>query len=382
MKYMMKSINADSRTTIQKKNERMINFYNNYEKEVTPVVEKYERIRIKSIINFILISFALILGEIIIFKQMFLENLIFHNGILGIGIGIVLYLGPIALAYYFINNSFQKTVKKDLLQNVIKGLGEIYWLPNKKLIDDEILRTSQLFATYNNRENDDTFQGRYNGLEFKISETEMKYISGGGRSRTVQGVFDGVIIIIDSNKKINAKTIITTKGDKQIRNSNQVILISILLLALPIMEFLFMFPFKLNILIFIIFVIIFGVAYIITKRLNKDNSMSNMQLEDPEFNKRYNVYTQDQVEGRYLVTPTFMERFKNLHTSFGTKMAKCAFFDSNIMFALSTEKNLFELSRGIFCSLKNPKQTKIFYEEISAIYDIIDYFKLDEKTGL
>ena len=110
--------------------------------------------------------------------------------------------------------------------------------------------------------------------------------------------------------------------------------------------------------------------------------MSNMQLEDPEFNKKYDAYTQDQVEGRYLITPTFMERFKNLHTSFGTNKAKCAFFDNKIMFALSTKKNLFELAGGIFSSLKNPKQTKIFYEEISAIYDLIDYFKLDEKTGL
>ena len=87
--------------------------------------------------------------------------------------------------------------------------------------------------------------------------------------------------------------------------------------------------------------------------------------------------------GRYLVTPAFMERFKNLHTSFGTEMAKCAFFDDKIMFALSTGKNLFELTGGMFFSLKdNAEQAKIFYEEISAIYEIIDYFKLDEKTGL
>ena len=53
------------------------------------------------------------------------------------------------------------------------------------------------------------------------------------------------------------------------------------------------------------------------------------------------------------------------------------------MFALSTGKNLFELTGGMFFSLKeNAEQTKIFYEEISAIYEIIDYFKLDEKTGL
>ena len=118
------------------------------------------------------------------------------------------------------------------------------------------------------------------------------------------------------------------------------------------------------------------------QKIDNEKEMSSMELEDPEFNKKYNAYSQDQIEGRYLITTSFMERFKNLHTAFGTTKAKCAFVGDKIMFALSTHKNLFELSEGIFCSLKDPKQTKVFYDEISAIYDIIDYFKLDTKIGL
>ena len=133
-----------------------------------------------------------------------------------------------------------------------------------------------------------------------------------------------------------------------------------------------------------VFFLVAGAIYIVRKcRPESEKSMLNMQLEDSDFTKKYDVYSKDQVEGRYLVTPAFMERFKNLHTSFGTEKAKCAFFDDKIMFALSTGKNLFELTGGMFFSLKdNAEQAKIFYEEISAIYEIIDYFKLDEKTGL
>ena len=48
----------------------------------------------------------------------------------------------------------------------------------------------------------------------------------------------------------------------------------------------------------------------------------------------------------------------------------------------SSDLAFFELSDGLFHSLKHPKRVKSFYEETTAIYDIIDYFKLDEKTGL
>ena len=112
------------------------------------------------------------------------------------------------------------------------------------------------------------------------------------------------------------------------------------------------------------------------------NQMMRMKLEDTDFNKKYIVTTEDQVEGRYLITTGFMDRFKNLQTAFGTKNVKCAFFDNKIMFALHTNKDFFEISGGLFHSLRNPKQVKSFYEETTAIYDIIDYFKLDEKTGL
>lgn len=112
------------------------------------------------------------------------------------------------------------------------------------------------------------------------------------------------------------------------------------------------------------------------------NQMMSMKLEDSDFNKKYIVTTEDQIEGRYLITTGFMDRFKNLQTAFGTKNIKCAFFDNKVMFALHTNKDFFELSEGLFHSLKHPKRVKSFYEETTAIYDIIDYFKLDEKTGL
>lgn len=108
--------------------------------------------------------------------------------------------------------------------------------------------------------------------------------------------------------------------------------------------------------------------------------MLKIRLEDVKFAKKFKVFSEDEVEARYLVTTAFMERFLNLTTSFGAKKAKCAFFSNKVMFAISTRKNLFEFG-SLFKTLEKPKNVT-FFNELMSILDMIDYFKLDEKLGL
>jgi len=117
------------------------------------------------------------------------------------------------------------------------------------------------------------------------------------------------------------------------------------------------------------------------KNYSKYNTAGKkIKLEDPLFGRKFTVYSEDDIEARYLVTPAFMERFLKLTTSFGTKNAKCAFFDNKVMFAISTRRDLFEFG-SLFKSLENPNNIG-FFNEIFSIFDMIDYFKLDEYTGL
>ena len=84
------------------------------------------------------------------------------------------------------------------------------------------------------------------------------------------------------------------------------------------------------------------IAEKISKKYEKP--LDKVNLEDPMFSKKFDVYSSDQIEARFWVTPAFMERFQNLTTAFGTKKAKCSFYDGDkIMFAISTDKNLFEI---------------------------------------
>lgn len=345
------------------KNEKFLNFYKKYEKEITPYIEKYEKERIKEICKLIILPTIIIL-----ILALYQFNTVLAIAIYG-GFFIFRYFKN---KYFCGNKKFKSLVKKDLLPKILESLEGISWCSGKETISDETIRKSQLFGSYNIRENDDAFTGEYKGVTFKVSETNLSYESGSGDNHTVSNVFKGIIILIDSNKEIKAHTKIQPKMDKKTEIICTLLLVflwgSLLYYAISSESY------------FISCIFLFSGTISIISLFSHSNK--EMNLEDPDFNKKYIVTTEDQVEGRYLITTGFMDRFKNLQTAFGTKNIECAFFDNKIMFALHTNKDFFELSGGLFHSLKHPKQVKSFYEETTAIYDIIDYFKLDEKTGL
>lgn len=345
------------------KNEKFLNFYKKYEKEITPYIEKYEKERIKEICKLIILPTIIIL-----ILALYQFNTVLAIAIYG-GFFIFRYFKN---KYFCGNKKFKSLVKKDLLPKILESLEGISWCSGKETISDETIRKSQLFGSYNIRENDDAFTGEYKGVTFKVSETNLSYESDSGDDHTVSNVFKGIIILIDSNKEIKAHTKIQPKMDKKTEIICTLLLVflwgSLLYYAISSESY------------FISCIFLFSGTISIISLFSHSNK--EMNLEDPDFNKKYIVTTEDQVEGRYLITTGFMDRFKNLQTAFGTKNIECAFFDNKIMFALHTNKDFFELSGGLFHSLKHPKQVKSFYEETTAIYDIIDYFKLDEKTGL
>lgn len=353
----------------QYKNEKFLNFYKKYEKEITPYIGKYEKTRI---------IYAILFTILAILSTVLFERFIFLDFSLGAIISMGLFdFCVICIIYDKLNSKLKNKIKQTFIPKIIQTLGEIHWNTGNTIISDTIIEKSKLFGDYNIRSNDDTFEGKYNGIEFKVSETNLSSESGSGDKRTVSTVFNGIIILIDSNKETKAHTIIETKV-KAIQKIIKKISLSVLLLWFSILSI------GNGIHTNNITALVVGIVLplVIILFIFPKNQMMRMKLEDTDFNKKYIVTTEDQIEGRYLITTGFMDRFKNLQTAFGTKNIKCAFFDNKVMFALHTNKDFFELSGGLFHSLKHPKRVKSFYEETTAIYDIIDYFKLDEKTGL
>ena len=103
-----------------------------------------------------------------------------------------------------------------------------------------------------------------------------------------------------------------------------------------------------------------------------------VSLESPEFEKLYEVHSNDQVEARYLLTPTFMERLVELARVF-RHTPQLAFVDNRLMIAVNTGEDYFE-GGSAFSNLADPKYARALAEEISLVFQIIETLQLQLKT--
>lgn len=66
-----------------------------------------------------------------------------------------------------------------------------------------------------------------------------------------------------------------------------------------------------------------------------------VKLENPEFEKEFCVYANDQVEARYILSPSLMQRIVEFKRKWNTKVY-LSFRDSKVYIAIKLDKNLFE----------------------------------------
>ena len=105
-------------------------------------------------------------------------------------------------------------------------------------------------------------------------------------------------------------------------------------------------------------------------------SGSRVKLENPDFEKTFDVYSTDQIEARYLLSPSMMERLLALDREFN-KNITISFKDSNILIAIPESRNHFEAS--IWKSIDDLSQLKNDFSMIHALVSIIEDLNLNTR---
>ncbi len=111
-----------------------------------------------------------------------------------------------------------------------------------------------------------------------------------------------------------------------------------------------------------------------------DKIFESVRLESVDFHKKYTVYSTDQIEARYILTSSMIERLLNLEFTFRAKYIRGSFKDNKLILIIHTNRDMLEMGSN-FKEAKLKTFTQLF-EEIVSILKIIDQLKLDEKTGL
>ena len=79
-----------------------------------------------------------------------------------------------------------------------------------------------------------------------------------------------------------------------------------------------------------------GTYFHVTTKLPENQEV--VRLEDPVFDKLFNVYSNDQIEARYLLTTTFMERLIEVEKAFGSQKIECSFYKQSLVMAIHLKK--------------------------------------------
>ncbi len=93
-------------------------------------------------------------------------------------------------------------------------------------------------------------------------------------------------------------------------------------------------------------------------------------LEDPVFEKAFEVFSNDQVEARYLLTPDFMQRLLDLEAAFDGKKIRCA-FSGGKLFICMEGGNLFEPG-SMHDPLDHPDRISDVLHDFVAVFLVID----------
>ncbi|MBI1360532.1 MAG: DUF3137 domain-containing protein [Alphaproteobacteria bacterium] len=109
-------------------------------------------------------------------------------------------------------------------------------------------------------------------------------------------------------------------------------------------------------------------AFNFLSKLGED--LPRVKLEDPVFEKAFEVYGSDQIEARFILTPDFMERLLSLEKTFEGKKLRCA-FSGGEMYLCVEGKNLFEPG-SMYRRMDDLSRVREMLTDFAAVFLLID----------
>ena len=316
------------------------NFDNVYYNRLLNIITSFEEDRKKALLKAIIcLICAIILGFLIpqIYKycDLFLMNTFSNlssatrNDLLSYIIAVpVLIVAGLLITPSIIAKDFENSMKRKVMPTLLRALPSFLW-NSKKCITNNFINNARLFSDYNREYGDESFKGKYKNVDVKMWETELGKETSSGKNRSYTVRFKGVLVALEPQRQYKGLTII--KKDNLIDITPQ--------------------------------------------------GLEPVHLEDIEFEKEYNVYSNDQIEARYVLTTAFMERFKNIQLAFRASKIEASISEQGILLAISTNRDLFKVGK-LWRPVADYKQFKTMANEFASILELIDTLKLEQNIGM
>ena len=230
-------------------------------------------------------------------------------------------LGSLYITSYVLFKDIEAATKQSVLGGICKFLGLSFQEQIKQpVLFDSFVNLGLLPSRFTKSRFEDQFAGVAHGVSFEFFEAHLENKQKSGKKTKTVTVFRGQLLALEFDQKFEGRTVVLRdKGWLQGK---------------------------------------------------KKQGMKRVGLVDPVFEKIFEAYGTDQVEARYLLTPTFMQRLVDLENSVDGKKIRFGFIKGFLLIAIETG-NRYEPG-SMFEPLVSPSRTQKILDEIGAIYDVID----------
>lgn len=226
----------------------------------------------------------------------------------GVGFTVIVW----AAVFFSILGERGKLFKKRVIRRILSFHDpELRYAPENCFPRGDYLESGIFTRTPDRYSGEDLVSGRFGGIPLAFSElhTEYKTVTRDSKGRTTttwHDIFRGVFFKADFNKHFHGYTVVVPDLAEKFFGQR-------------IGNFL--------------------------QKFNLERHGELVRLENPDFEKKFAVYSTDQVEARYILTPKLMERILELSRFYKSSVA-LSFSDSAVYVAVTQSKDLFEFHGG------------------------------------
>ena len=312
-------------------------FLRHYDRHLRPRLEEFEARRLAALHTFRKRLFIFLAGVLVIvggaIAAFSLMLNYFNDGFELLVIPLLLVIGLWVWAARPLAR-YRRGIKSEIYPLIFKFFGDDFTYRERGPLKIKTLKESGIIPSYDNARTEDYVKGSHRTVALELTEAVLTKRKGSGKNRRTVTVFRGLMILFAAHKPFSGKTIVDRDGG-QIGNW----------LA------------------------------------GKFGGLETVRLEDPVFEKRFEVRSSDQVEARYLLTPSFMERLLALSALFDDANIRCSFYDDRLLLLIPSKQDRFD-GISAFRPVTFQQEITTILAEMALIFEIIEVLKLHERTGL
>ncbi|WP_419769983.1 MAG: DUF3137 domain-containing protein [Candidatus Marinarcus sp.] len=248
---------------------------------------------------------------------------------------VMLYAVLAGALYKFLIKDYRKSFKNKVIQPLIEAIHEGFIYIEDSHISEKIFNRSDLFSIPHVITGNDYVSGLVEGVKLQFSDLHAQKIKRSGKNVHHETIFQGLFILAEFNKIFKGKTLVLPDQAQSLFGD------------------------------------LIG-GWLQSNNINRDELV---KLDNIEFEKNFVVYSTDQIEARYILTPALMERLLDFKRRLNHPIY-ISFIDDYIHVAVYSNKDMFEPT--VFTSLLDYEVALEYIHHLHLAMGIVYELKLNE----